>query len=670
MCISLKMKALYISLVVLLLFRLSYHSGNTSVILVLYSSELDFNEEGREEIIKSSSSYTMSGTDIRLEFLDLKATSCHHDNYASVIAVTNFLFHEKTARDVIGVVGPSCSSSANKVAKLIQRSGASVRHYHTSSLPLALASKVQESSTGLLPPADLLADAGAALIKHASWSRVLVLYQSEDIDFNAMFIRLRDLLRNIDTDKAAATLNYSAPLDEVRREDFEYIFKNLPIRILFLMVDAKLARLILCNAFNFSATYPKYQWVILKTTLRDILKVSSRHGAGYKWCKDRDIVDVLKYSIFVNFNGVNTNTMSDTLLTPQYLYSLSIEAITARSFSNTSSSDGVRNIPIVLSIQQMHIVSLLTSSVISNRNFSVLANVSDLTYVSSDLVFKLRHSDTYIGIVLIVVNTLLLILALLLHIVTVWFRKEQPVKSSTLPFLHVMFIGFYSINFSFHIYFIQKSFSISSDAYLYFCHLFLLTFPVGSILVMGTILVKIWRLYRIFVHFKDPGKFLSNYVLILFVFGLASVEIFICLFWFILDPFRIQYLYPDPNYYEKTLSHVYHCHSSAGDILQVTLLGYNMILQLCIIFIVFKLHKKIPKCHKHLQTVAVVKMAYILVFLHIFGISTYTIAYYIFNDVTVEVICLGVTMELVQAFIIVLMLLPPTLPILRPTENI
>ena len=657
-------------LLVLLLLRLSYQRDNltATVVLVLYSSELDFKEEAREELIKSSSEDLWNGTSIRLKFLDSKTLSCSHDDYASVMVVTNFLFHDSAARDVLGIVGPSCSNSAYLVAQIIQRSGVSVKHYYTSPLPIALASKLQETSTGLLPPADLVADAAVALIKHANWSKVFALYQSTDTDFNSIFIRLRNLLGNMDTDRTASTLNYSAPVQDVTQGYFKYIFNNLPIRILFLMADPKLARMTLCTAFNFSATYPKYQWVLLKTTLQDILTVPSSQGTVYHLCKDEDILNILKFSIFIDYDTSNTKKMSDTLLTSNSLYSLSIQAIVARIFSNTSSFVGVSQFPIALSIRQIGANSLVTSTAVFSHNFSLLAaNMSsDITYVSSDLAFELRNSNLFVvGINLIAFNSLLLIASLVLHIMTIWYRKAQPVKSSTLPFLHVMYIGFYCINFSLHVYFIQKSFSVSSESYLYFCHIFFLTFPVGSVLVMGTVLMRTWRLYRIFVHFRNPGKFLSNYILIAIVFGLASVEIVICIFWYILDPFRINYLFPEPNNYEKTVSYVQQCHSSADDIVLVILLGYNMTLQLCIVLIVYKLHNKIPKCHKHLQFRAAIKMAYILTFLHVFGIPTYAVAQYVLNDVTFEVIFLGITMELMQVFAICLILLPPVFPILR-----
>ena len=64
---------------------------------------------------------------------------------------------------------------------------------------------------------------------------------------------------------------------------------------------------------------------------------------------------------------------------------------------------------------------------------------------------------------------------------------------------------------------------------------------VSFTLTVGTVTVKTWRLYRIFVHYLDPGKFLTNPSLTLAVLLLASIDIAIAIVWTAVDPMQYTY---------------------------------------------------------------------------------------------------------------------------------
>ena len=55
--------------------------------------------------------------------------------------------------------------------------------------------------------------------------------------------------------------------------------------------------------------------------------------------------------------------------------------------------------------------------------------------------------------------------------------------------------------------------------------------PLGFTLILGTVTAKTWRLYQIFVHLKKPGKFLTDWILIVVVLALAGVDIVLCTVW-------------------------------------------------------------------------------------------------------------------------------------------
>ena len=58
---------------------------------------------------------------------------------------------------------------------------------------------------------------------------------------------------------------------------------------------------------------------------------------------------------------------------------------------------------------------------------------------------------------------------------------------------------------------------------------------------MGIVTVKTWRLYRIFMHYLNPGKFLSNSALTLAVLLLTSIDVAIAIIWTVVDPMEFRY---------------------------------------------------------------------------------------------------------------------------------
>ena len=65
--------------------------------------------------------------------------------------------------------------------------------------------------------------------------------------------------------------------------------------------------------------------------------------------------------------------------------------------------------------------------------------------------------------------------------------------------------------------------------------------PLSFTLTLGIVTMRTWRLYRIFVHYLDPGKFLSNSALTLAVLLLASVDVAIAIIWTTVDPMKLVY---------------------------------------------------------------------------------------------------------------------------------
>lgn len=63
--------------------------------------------------------------------------------------------------------------------------------------------------------------------------------------------------------------------------------------------------------------------------------------------------------------------------------------------------------------------------------------------------------------------------------------------------------------------------------------------PISFTLTIGTVVVRTWRLYRIFTYFH-PGRFIKDYHLMTFVFILLLVDIIVATVWMISDSIHIN----------------------------------------------------------------------------------------------------------------------------------
>ncbi len=59
---------------------------------------------------------------------------------------------------------------------------------------------------------------------------------------------------------------------------------------------------------------------------------------------------------------------------------------------------------------------------------------------------------------------------------------------------------------------------------------------VGLTLIESIICVRTWRLYRIFIFYKDPGNFLSDYALLVFVSLCVAGSVIVSVAWVSGDP--------------------------------------------------------------------------------------------------------------------------------------
>ncbi len=144
-----------------------------------------------------------------------------------------------------------------------------------------------------------------------------------------------------------------------------------------------------------------------------------------------------------------------------------------------------------------------------------------------------------LGILIVLIASILLGFTGVLHIAnTVWYRYRS-IKATSPNISHLIFGGCYLFGISIIIYSVQQTFSWSEIVYSVLCNSFRWSLILGYTLIFGTVLAKVWRVYRLFKHFRNesPGYLVLDNALIIFVVLLLLGDIFLCTIWDATDPF-------------------------------------------------------------------------------------------------------------------------------------
>ena len=127
----------------------------------------------------------------------------------------------------------------------------------------------------------------------------------------------------------------------------------------------------------------------------------------------------------------------------------------------------------------------------------------------------------------------------------VWYHKRS-IKASSPNLSHLISSGCYLFAIAALAYSIQETFNLptstNSVAYATLCNTFTWCLVLGYSLVFGTVCAKMWRVYRIFHHFRNqsPGALISDSALIVFVIILLFLDMIVCTVWNVTDPWLLE----------------------------------------------------------------------------------------------------------------------------------
>ena len=188
----------------------------------------------------------------------------------------------------------------------------------------------------------------------------------------------------------------------------------------------------------------------------------------------------------------------------------------------------------------------LTQVIDFREEFTAYSNAGHIIKVRSfDFIkdeFEIDDSEAAQGVAALfgLIASIQLLVVIASHILTIVYRNRKSIKASSPNINHIAFVGIYMLWIALMLNSISVHPTLSDQASAAFCQtLWTWLLPVSFTLSLGPVVVRTWRLYRIFNHYLNPGPFISNPVLITVICIMVAVDLIIAIIWTSTDPFKI-----------------------------------------------------------------------------------------------------------------------------------
>ena len=274
----------------------------------------------------------------------------------------------------------------------------------------------------------------------------------------------------------------------------------------------------------------------------------------------------------------------------------------------------------------------------------------------------------HIGIIVsfLFTHCVLLFIVAILHLLTFLYRSTKFVKASSPKLVQPAFVGVY---FSIAgmmlntIFFANKLSEVNGTLVCQAVWVWLL--PISFTLMMGIITLRVWRLYRIFKHYMNPGKFISNHALLSILSILVLFDVIIAIVWTTSDPLHFQfveYKFKSGQTYDLLIDQS--CVSS-HDILPLwvgIVFTYKIGLLIAMVVLSVLTHQ-IP--NQAFSTTLLRLFAYVYSAAFVIGFSLYYLFLFLSPKSRIDFYILSVLLLVLLVCFLVLVIVPPLLPIIK-----
>ena len=518
--------------------------------------------------------------------------------------VINFMKHavnervsgDEPVKRIVGIIGPTCSESAITVSSITGRGGQlALPSVHISSSAELEDRDKYPYSFGVTGSPFQIVNALFSLIRYNGWDKVALLYDDSRASYYATK-RLREKFLN-----QSFIIFYSAVYDTFFPLDS---LKESEAKIIAITTTLVFAQKIMCIAKYKGMHYPNYQWIIVGHSYEEFLQYTKFRYNGRlhecNWIDPKSGDNILEKQLFIHFRLVTdtnqpliSNSTLQQIIAKYYHYinvynnksacpfpiipniwaGTVYDAVWALLLAlNITLPDGVGNFlkdpntvdKLKKNFQYVHFNGM-SGYIEFSKDTGFVQRLVDIVQVhngSTELVgsingnsvsfknitlLKLPESryetvNYYLAAILVFIEVVLLIATAIVHIVTLLNKKYPPVKASSPALNQLFFLGCYILGVVAIVYIvIMKALALPNHIVADACHALLVWLvPIAITLSYGILIAKTWRIYRIFIHFQEPGPLISNKALITIVLLQLSIDVIIGTAWTVVSPITLR----------------------------------------------------------------------------------------------------------------------------------
>ena len=635
------------------------------------------------------------------------------------------LFPRNSAESrVVGILGPACLESARKVVYVADKPEIDLIVLHTGgSLMLGRESK---NSLDILGSSRSLFDLSIALIEESGWHNICILYDSSHHHYRHMKDEFIETLApkavNIAVTVPVSQSYY--PVDEVRssRVRIVFIFASLKLSrtMLCLAYDNGLVYpthqwVILSHTFSrlsssehtpafvrysngrhacskedmllalegayfiskefighqtSNATFMNPQNFIRGSTSLGNLTFSLDFQTSHRIMQTywmTTLFDALVAWIFVlhnlttfspealfNYHANASNSLTEFIL--EHFHNLSFEGASGRVSFNSSSGFANRQ-------ANLYQVMKGKQTLIGTGNESAVSLTLPLLNSISDHIKVIDMPEEGYIIFFIVLACIECVIVVLMHVMTFIYREKKSVKAASPKLIYLAFVGAYAFIATLLVNLASWLHSFGPNIDVALCQLiWAWGLPLSFTLTMGIVTVRTWRLYRIFVHYLNPGKFISNPALTAAVLLLVSVDVVIAVIWTSVDPMQFEYseitLMDDSGYEVLLRPQCYY-----NTIWLVLIFSYKASLLIALIILTVQTRRIPHRSAMNFATNSTRLFTYSFTIVSVIGFMLYYALVYFHQGPDAEFSVLALLLNTMLVLFIMFIIAPPLVPI-------
>ena len=269
------------------------------------------------------------------------------------------------------------------------------------------------------------------------------------------------------------------------------------------------------------------------------------------------------------------------------------------------------------------------------------------------------------------ITVLLVSITIAVHVYTTKHSEHPSVKAQSPKLNQISYCGFYLFSLGTILFTVLKAVRMSPDSYGALCQvMWPWVYSISATVFFAPICARTWRLYRIFIHYLNPGSLISDKVLLGFVGFCIFIDVVLATVWTAVDPYQGEYIADtnrDGDYYSRLSCD---CQYTAAWISTMYFLKVILLLKAATLSLLTRKISKERIKTKYLQ-IERFKTTYLRIFVYLFslvwinGMPLYTFLSFQGLDIHADYVVLLMMCNTVLFLALLIVFLPPVYPLLK-----